>query len=248
MRGESAEAYMDDVSVGTDEERSHVAEESKLLDRLLDSGLRLNFSKCAFGKHEVESLGHKISHNAIRPSDGHVDAMKEFQELKDGDSLCRFIGVANYFSRHIPILAQHLLPLHEVLVGSSWNEHKFKRNPVVIEDWNRKWGDVQRKTFFALRALLSDPVVLAAPRHDAKMCVEMDASDAAIGGLLLQLAKDDVTWEPLAFTARKLQPSELKFSVTEKECVAVVYGMSSWRHLCKVRMLRWLQTIIRLSG
>jgi RNase H-like domain found in reverse transcriptase len=39
-----------------------------------------------------------------------------------------------------------------------------------------------------------------------------------------------VTWEPLVFTARKLQPSELKFSVTEKDCLAVVYGLRSWRH------------------
>jgi Reverse transcriptase (RNA-dependent DNA polymerase) len=168
MRGESAEAYMDDVSVGTDDERSHISTVGKLFGRLLDLGMRVKFSKCAFGKREVESLGHKISHNAILPSDGHVDAMKEFQEPKDGDSLCRFIGVANYFSRHIPNLTQHLLSLYEVLVGSSRKKRKFKRYPVVIEDWDRKWGDAQREAFFALRALLSDPVVLAAPRHGAK--------------------------------------------------------------------------------
>jgi Reverse transcriptase (RNA-dependent DNA polymerase) len=86
MRGESAEAYMDDVSVGTDDELSHRAEVSKLSDRLLDSGMRVKVSKCAFGKHEVESHGHKTSHNAIHPSDGPVDARKEFQEPKDGDS------------------------------------------------------------------------------------------------------------------------------------------------------------------
>jgi RNase H-like domain found in reverse transcriptase len=58
----------------------------------------------------------------------------------------------------------------------------------------------------------------------------MDASDAAISCLLLQLAEDSVTSEPFLFTARKLQPSELKFSVTEKECLAVVYGLRFWRH------------------
>jgi hypothetical protein len=110
---------MDDVSIGTNDECSHMAEVCNLFDLVLDSGMRVKFSKCAFGKREVESLGQKISHNAIRPSDGHVDAMKEFQEPRDGDLLARFIGVANYFSRHFHNLAQHLLPLHEVLVGSS---------------------------------------------------------------------------------------------------------------------------------
>jgi RNase H-like domain found in reverse transcriptase len=149
---------------------------------------------------------------------------------QDGFLFCRFIGVANYFSRHIPNLAQHLFPLHEVLVGSSRNKRKFKRNPVVLEDWDRKWDDAQRETFDALRALLFDPVVLAAPQHGAKKRVEMDASDADIGGQLLQIAEDGVTWERLAFTARNLQPSQLNFSVTEKECLAVVCGLRSWRH------------------
>jgi hypothetical protein len=44
---------MDDVSVGPDDDRSHIAEVSKLLDRLLDSGMRVKISKCAFGNHEV---------------------------------------------------------------------------------------------------------------------------------------------------------------------------------------------------
>jgi RNase H-like domain found in reverse transcriptase len=72
--------------------------------------------------------------------------------------------------------------------------------------------------------------VLTAPRHGAKNRVEMDALGAAIGGLLLQLAEDGVTWKPLAFMAKNVQQSELKFSVTEKECLAVVYGLRSWRH------------------
>jgi hypothetical protein len=70
VRRESAEVYTDDVSIGTDDERSHIAEESRLFDRILDPGIRVNFSKCALGKHGVESLDHKIHHNSIRPSDG----------------------------------------------------------------------------------------------------------------------------------------------------------------------------------
>jgi RNase H-like domain found in reverse transcriptase len=151
--------------------------------------------------------------------------MNEFQEPKDGDSLCRFIGVANYFSRHIRILAQYLLPLHDVLVGSSWNKRKFKRNPVVIGDWDRKRSDAQRKAFFALRALFYDPVVLAAPRHGAKKRVEMDASDAALGGLLLQLAKDCVI--PLSVVSKHLRLNGIDWPLNndrrQGSCVGPVF-------------------------
>jgi hypothetical protein len=77
--------------------------------------------------------------------------MKEFQEPNNGDSLCRFIGIENYFSNNIPNLAHQLLLLHKLKVGSSWNKRKFKRNPIVIEEWDRKYGKAQREAFAALR-------------------------------------------------------------------------------------------------
>lgn len=134
MHGETAEAYVDDVNVGTDDESTHIAEKSKLSDRLSNSGVRVKFSKCIFGKREVTSLGHKISHSTTRPSNDHVDAIGEMQEPANGDSLRRFIDVANYFSQHIANLSDELLPFYEVLAGSQWNKKNFKRQPVRIDN------------------------------------------------------------------------------------------------------------------
>eukprot|EP00173_Palmaria_palmata_P001601 Plantae.Rhodophyta-Palmaria_palmata.ctg191.p1 GENE.Plantae.Rhodophyta-Palmaria_palmata.ctg191~~Plantae.Rhodophyta-Palmaria_palmata.ctg191.p1 ORF type:complete len:271 (+),score=12.51 Plantae.Rhodophyta-Palmaria_palmata.ctg191:810-1622(+) len=177
------------INLGTEDEKMHIVEVGKLFDRLLESGMRVKFSKCLFGKREVTSLGHTIKHNAIRPSDEHVDAIPEQREPTDGNGLCRFIGVANYFRQHIPDLSNKLLPLFEVLSGSSWNQKKYKRQPVRIEDWDRKWGEAQRAAWEDVKAAPMNPNILAAPRHGAKKRLEMDASDAAIGGaLLLELA------------------------------------------------------------
>lgn len=61
IKRESAEAYMCDISVGTDNEQDHIAQVDKLLRRLIAADMRLKWSKCAFEKREVEVLGHKVA-------------------------------------------------------------------------------------------------------------------------------------------------------------------------------------------
>lgn len=230
MKGVTAEGYMDDISIGTENELTHIAEVHKLLQRLLAANMRVKWSKCAFGKREVEVLGHKVSHNSILPSDTHVNAIAELQEPSDGDSLTRFIGIVNYFSAHIDHSAEKLIPLHDVLRGTDWNKRKSKRASIVIPDWDSRWGPAQSAAWRCLKGDLTNPRLLAAPRSGLKKRIETDASDNAIGAVLLQEDPSTQEWDALAFTAKRLKPSELKYTVSEKECLGVVHALRSWRH------------------
>lgn len=230
MKGNTAEGYMDDISVGTDDPLEHIKAVKKLLERLLEANMRVKWSKCSFGKREVEVLGHKVGHNRILPSDTHVDAIKELQEPCDGNSLTRFIGLVNYFGAHIDHAAEKLVPLLDVLRGSNWNQKKSKRAPVVIADWDLRWKPAQSAAWRQLKFDLTNPRLLATPRPGTPKRIETDASDAALGGVLLQQNPDTGEWQPLAFTAKRLKPSELKYTVSEKECLAVVHALRSWRH------------------
>jgi hypothetical protein len=71
----------------------------------------------------------------------------------------------------------------------------------------------------------------------------MDASDAAIGGQLLQLADDGVTWEQLAFTVRV--PAYACSDTCNNTCIALsghvqrhlyidLLGLSAWSLLSSV--------------
>ena len=230
MKGNTAEGYMDDISVGTNDELEHIAEVSKLLHRLLDANMRVKWSKCAFGKQEVEVLGHKVAHNRISPSDSHINAIAELQEPSDGNSLTRFIGIVNYFAAHIDHSAEKLIPLLDVLRGTDWNKKKHKKAPIVIPDWSERWGPAQSAAWRHLKQDLQNPRLLATPRPGLRKRIEADASDSAVGAVLLQ--EDPVTkqWEALSFTAKRLKPSELKYTVSEKECLSVVHALRSWRH------------------
>ncbi|KAL0461174.1 UNVERIFIED_CONTAM: Transposon Tf2-11 polyprotein [Sesamum latifolium] len=54
--------------------------------------------------------------------------------------------------------------------------------------------------------------------------VETDASDFAVGGVLMQ------DGHPVAFESRKLKDVERRYSVHEKELLAVVHCLILWRH------------------
>ncbi|KAL0411014.1 UNVERIFIED_CONTAM: Transposon Tf2-11 polyprotein [Sesamum latifolium] len=54
--------------------------------------------------------------------------------------------------------------------------------------------------------------------------VETDASDFALGGVLVQ------DGHPVAFESRKLKDVERRYSVHEKELLAVVHCLRLWRH------------------
>ncbi|XP_057310309.1 uncharacterized protein LOC130648286 [Hydractinia symbiolongicarpus] len=55
----------------------------------------------------------------------------------------------------------------------------------------------------------------------------VDASNYAIGGILLQ-PDDEGHPKPVCYTSRALSQTEQKYSVTEKESLAVVHAVSKW--------------------
>lgn len=54
-----------------------------------------------------------------------------------------------------------------------------------------------------------------------------DASGYGIGGVFLRHCENG-TWRPVSFTSRKLIDAEVKYTVTEIECLAVVHGLGKW--------------------
>ncbi|KAL0302398.1 UNVERIFIED_CONTAM: Retrovirus-related Pol polyprotein from transposon [Sesamum calycinum] len=71
------------------------------------------------------------------------------------------------------------------------------------------------------RAMVIDPV-LALPDMSKPFTVETDASDFALGGVLMQ------DGYPVAFEIRKLKDVERRYSVHEKELLAVVQSFRLW--------------------
>ena len=72
--------------------------------------------------------------------------------------------------------------------------------------------------------------MLAAPDIDKKMRMEVNASDYAMGGVLLMECKDGL-WRLVAFLSKSLNKTERNYEIHDKEMLAIVRGLEAWRHL-----------------
>lgn len=51
---------------------------------------------------------------------------------------------------------------------------------------SERWGDERVKAWKDLKEILSEPTLLAAPRHEARKRIETDASEYGLGGVILK--------------------------------------------------------------
>ena len=230
LKGQSACSFIDDGSVESETAVAHV-EELRFEPSLLQAaGVKRKLSKCSFGCRSVQMLGHEVTSNGLKPSERHVAAIKALTIPHNGTELLRFMGVVNFFADFIPHLAERMQPLTDMLVGSGSNSKKrYKHAKIHLPDWDTKWGPLQKAEWRDLKDELSNPMMLACSGPTVRRRVMTDASDYGLGGVALQESKDG-KWRPVSFTSRKLKGAEIRYTVTEKECLAVFHALRKWRH------------------
>ncbi|KAE8723917.1 hypothetical protein F3Y22_tig00011277pilonHSYRG00002 [Hibiscus syriacus] len=89
-----------------------------------------------------------------------------------------------------------------------------------VWEWSTKCQD----TFEKIKEAIMNEPVLVFPNYTKSFVVFTDASDVAIGGVLMQEG------HPVAYESRKLNETERRYSVHEKEMTAVVHCLRTWRH------------------
>jgi len=101
---------------------------------------------------------------------------------------------------------------------------------MVKKDKKWDWMERQEKAFRELKERFTKELVLAALDLDKKLRVEVDASDYAMGGVL-SMEGEDGRWRPVAFLSKSLNETERNYEIHDKEMLAIIRGLETWRHL-----------------
>jgi hypothetical protein len=80
------------------------------------------------------------------------------------------------------------------------------------------------EAFETLKGILVKALVLKLPDFDKDLEIHSDASDFAIGGVLVQEGR------PVAFESKKLSETEQRWPTHEKEMWAVIHCFKTWGH------------------
>ena len=211
IQNEKCAVYMDDIIIYSRTIHEHISRLNEVFSRLRKANLKIQPDKCEFLRKEVAYLGHIITKDGVKPNPEKIRAIKEFPEPKDPKAIKSFLGLSGYYRRFIPQYAKISKPLTNLL----------KKDIPFIFDQQCK------KAFETLKEHLTTEPILIYPNFEEPFVLTTDASLYAVGAVLSQgpIGKD----LPIAFASRTLCPAETKYSVIERELLAIVWSVKHFR-------------------
>nr|CAN83956.1 hypothetical protein VITISV_029615 [Vitis vinifera] len=201
--------YLDDIVIFSNTLKKHVEHLRKVFKILRQNELYMKKEKCSFAKEEVSFLGHRIKGGKLMMDDSKVKAIQECDPPTKVPQLKSFLGLVNYYRRFIKGYSTRAAPLTDLL----------KKNKA----W--EWDERCQQAFEDLKKVVTEESVLALPDHTKVFEVHTDASNFAIGRVLMQERHS------IAFESRKLNDTERHYTVQEKEMTAIVHYLRMRLHL-----------------
>jgi transposase InsO family protein len=209
------QVYLDDILIYSATEEDHLAHVEKVLTVLQREELKCSGPKCSFGQTEIQFVGHMVSFNAIRPMSDKLKTINEWPRPANVHDVRSFLGLCGYYRRYVKNFAKLASPLHDLTGGA-------------VKKWQPiHWLPVHEHAFRALKLALTSAPVLLMPDLGKPFVIETDASDYAVGAVLLQHG-DDIRHHPVAFESCKLNPSQRKYPAQERELLAILHAWRKW--------------------
>ena len=199
-------AYLDDIVVFTASWDEHLKSLQTLFDRLQSAGLTAWPSKCQLGRCSAKYLGHIISNVTVQPDPDKLAAVASFPQPRTKKEVRSFLGLPGYYRRFIPAFSSLPKPLSDLT----------KKDASATPQWDTSC----QAAFDRLKSLLCSKPVLMSSDFDQPFVLETDASGIGIGAVLSQDDADSHR-HPNAYYLWKLLPRETRYSVVEKEALAV---------------------------
>jgi transposase InsO family protein len=203
--------FMDDLVVYSSSFEEHLEHLKEIFARLEKAGFTLNRDKLRLAQREIPFLGHIVSGEGVRILPGRVEAITAFPPPTNLKAVRRFLGMAGFYARFIHGFSQLAEPLHALK----------RKNAKFV------WGEAQQTAFQQLKGALATPPVLQIPDFSKEFTLVCDASDVAISAVLHQTRDEQLA--PIAYGSRLLTPAERRYSIHERECLAVVFGCEKYR-------------------
>ena len=203
--------FLDDFLIYSQNLEEHLQHLKIVMERLTSAGLKPKPSKCKLIQRAVSYLGYHIRADEIWPDEGKLSALSKWPEPTNTTEVESFVGFCSYYRRLVKNFAGIAKPSHEL----TKKHQRFYRN----ENCERSFEDLKNK-------LIGAPI-LSHPNYDRPFVLDTDASNNSITAVLSNL--DSNTENPLAFVSRVLTRTEVNYSTTKREALAVVQAVKWFR-------------------
>ena len=215
------ETYIDDLMTHSSTFDDHLKHLEVLLNALRKHKLVVKLSKCKFAQKEVKFLGHVIAQNSIKTNPEAVEAIKAWQHPSDSGkkavtAVRSFLGMAGWYRKFIPRFADIARPLFNL----------------TKKDAKWEWTPECQSAFEQIRDSLTAAPVLAVADPNKPYILHTDASDHAMGAILMQ---DDENGEPhpIAYASKTFNDAQKNYDTTEREALAIIWALQHFNTYCE---------------
>ncbi|MCO5587928.1 hypothetical protein L7F22_041881 [Adiantum nelumboides] len=200
--------FFDDVIIYSKTIEEHKEHLKVIFQALRDNKLYVNQMKSEFFLQEIQYLGHIISKNGIRMDPAKLEVIKDWPNPRKLHEVRSFIGMCAYYRRFIEKFSLIAGPLHDLT----------KKNVKCV------WTEKRQQAFDTLKQKLISQPVLALPDLSKPFEVQCDACGDCLGTVLLQEG------HAIAYESCRLSSDEQILGIYEKELLAVLHALDSWKH------------------
>lgn len=219
--------YLDDIIVLGNTFEEHLENLQTVQAALRSVNLHLNAEKCNFCKHVVSRRGTYTDPDK-------VSALYQMSPPNNVKEVRQFIGMASWYRRFIDKFSTIIRPLTKLT-------HKDVR-------WS--WNEQHMAAYNELKYRLTNAPILACTDFSTTFFLQTDASNEGLGAALFQ--KPTTAEKVIAYASRGLSETGQKYSVSEKECLVIIWGIRKMRAylegyafvvMADHQALKWLDSI-----
>ncbi|CAI5464762.1 unnamed protein product [Closterium sp. Yama58-4] len=203
--------YLDDILIYSPDRAQHLLDIELVFKILSENRILKKASKCEFLQDRLEFLGHITSADGVEIDPKKIATIQAWHAPTNLTELQSFLGFVNYVRRFVPDMAKLTAPVTDLL-----------RKGVEYT-----WGEKEQAAFSALKKILCSPPVLHIADPHRPFELVTDASDIAVGAILLQDFGNGL--QPIAYESRKLHPPERNYPIHDRQMLAIVHAFKVWR-------------------
>ena len=214
---DNVECYIDDILIHNETWNDHLQSIQSVLQLLKTENFTIRPAKCMFGYTSIEYLGQTLSNGTVSPNISNNDKIASAPQPTTKKQVQSFLGLTGYYRDFINNYAKLASPLTDLL-------KKNVPNKIV-------WSKILEESFNSLKQALATNPILKIPDPRKPFTLRTDASNTSLGAVLLQ--DHNCTLFPVGYASRKLTEREKTYSISEKECLAIVFGCQKYNnYLC----------------
>lgn len=200
----------------------------KFLKVLIQNGLKLNASKCTFITDRAKFLGRVVTTDGIEADRDYVNALLSIPEPTNRKELLSLLGRIVWLKAYV-----------ETNVGEKIGTQCFS---ALINEMTRlssskvtfEWTPLAAKQFLKVKKKLASPPVVAFPDWSQPFILITDASDVAVGGVIMQHGNDGFQ-KIIATCSHKLSDTERRWSTIEREAYGLIYSIRKFKYFLEGR-------------